>query len=404
MRLLLTFAALFMSISLLQLSSGAIGPLDAMSGFQLGFTKNQIGVLGSAHFLGFFVGCWWAPRLMGTVGHSRAFAAFAAFGAIGAIAHPMLIDPTAWALMRIMTGLCVAGCYTIIEAWMQSKLTNETRGRVMGSYRVVDICAASVAQLMIGVLEPAHYVSYNLLAIFCCACLFPLTLSRAQQPETPAAPRLRPIKTAILSPLGAAGVMVAGASTAAFRMVAPVYGQEIGLSAGQIGSFLATVLVGGAVAQFPIGYLADKFDRRWVLIGLSVAAIVVCAILTASGSQNFTFIFLAAALFGVTTYPIYSVSTAHANDFAKPEDMVEVNASLMFIYGVGAIFSPIIATNMITYFGPSALFVYISAAHIFLVLFGLARMRARPTSLERTEYSDVPRTSYLVTRLLRRKR
>ena len=79
MRLIISFAALFLSISLLQLSSGAIGPLDALAGIQLGFSQTQIGMLGSAHFLGFFIGCWWSPRIMGSVGHSRAFAVFAAF-------------------------------------------------------------------------------------------------------------------------------------------------------------------------------------------------------------------------------------------------------------------------------------------------------------------------------------
>ena len=82
MRLLISFAALFLSVILLQLSSGGVGPLDVLSGLQLGFTKQEIGFLGSAHFLGFFIGCWWAPRLMGSVGHSRAFAAFTAAGAI----------------------------------------------------------------------------------------------------------------------------------------------------------------------------------------------------------------------------------------------------------------------------------------------------------------------------------
>ena len=110
MRLLITFAALFLSITLLQLSSGAIGPLDALSGFSLNFSKTEIGLMGSAQFLGFFVGCWWAPRILGTVGHARGFAAFAACGAIGAIAHPMFLDPLVWAGLRIMTGLCVAGC------------------------------------------------------------------------------------------------------------------------------------------------------------------------------------------------------------------------------------------------------------------------------------------------------
>ena len=188
MRLLISFAALFLSVILLQLSTGGVGPLDALSGLALGFDTQAIGMLGSAHFLGFFIGCWWAPRLMGSVGHARAFAAFAAAGAIGLMSHMLVIDPYAWALMRIASGLCVAGCYTVIEAWLQAKVTNKTRGRTMGVYRVVDMTGSLAAQMIISVLEPASYVSYNLLAIVCCAALLPLTLTTVQQPQTPATP------------------------------------------------------------------------------------------------------------------------------------------------------------------------------------------------------------------------
>ena len=79
---------------------------------------------------------------MGDVGHSRAFAAFAATGAIGLLAHMLIIDPTASAVMRIATGLYIAGCYTLIEAWLQAKVTNQTRGRTMGAYRAVNVGAS----------------------------------------------------------------------------------------------------------------------------------------------------------------------------------------------------------------------------------------------------------------------
>ena len=57
MKLILSFAALYLSVVLLQLSTGGLGPLDALSGFELAFTTEQIGLLGSAHFIGFFIGC-----------------------------------------------------------------------------------------------------------------------------------------------------------------------------------------------------------------------------------------------------------------------------------------------------------------------------------------------------------
>ena len=141
---------------------------------------------------------------MGSVGHSRTFAAFTAMGAIGLLAHMLVIDPLAWSMMRIASGMCVAGCYTVVESWLQAKVVNENRGRVMGVYRVVDMGASMMAQLMIGVLAPASYVSYNLLALICCATLIPLTLTRVPQPETKSAPRLRPMLAIAKSPLATA--------------------------------------------------------------------------------------------------------------------------------------------------------------------------------------------------------
>lgn len=404
MRLLISFAALFLSVLLLQLSTGGVGPLDVLSGLSLGFTTAQIGFLGSAHFVGFFIGCWWAPRLMGTVGHSRAFAAFTAAGAIGLLAHMLVIDPTAWALMRIASGICVAGCYTVIEAWLQDKVTNETRGRTMGAYRVVDMSGSLAAQLIIGILTPASYVSYNLLAILCCAALLPLTLTTAEQPTTPDAPRLRPGLAIARSPLGVAAVVVAAVSSASFRMVGPVYAQDVGLNAGQIGTFLAAFVLGGALAQFPVGWLADKFDRRWVMIALSGAAIASSAITV--GLQGFgpAAVLACAFLFGLTTFPIYSVAAAHAHDFAESHERVELSAALMFWFAVGAIAAPWTSSALIDIYGPQAMFTMIGTAHLLLVIIGIARMRARRARITRTRYLYAPRTSFLVGRLLGKQR
>ena len=397
--MLISFAALFLSVFLLQLSSGGVGPLDALSGFVLDFTKQEIGLLGSAHFLGFFLGCSWAPRLMGSVGHSRAFAAFTAAGAIGLISHMLVIDPYAWALMRIASGVCVAGCYTVIEAWLQAKVTNQTRGRTMGVYRVVDMTGSLAAQMIISVLEPASYVSYNLLAIICCAALLPLTLTTVKQPATPPSPRLRPSLAHKRSPLAAAAVIVAALTSASFRMVGPVYGQEVGLSADQIAYFLSAFVLGGAIAQYPVGWLADKYDRRSVLIWLSIAAIAASTVTVYAAGMGTLGIMISAGIFGLTTFPIYSVAAAHAHDFASDDERVELSAALMFYFALGAIAAPYIASVLIDLYGPRALFFMIAAGHLLLVIFGLTRKRARPTPEERTRYTYAPRTSFLIGRL-----
>lgn len=399
-----TYLPLLASVVLLQLSSGAVGPLDALSGVQLGYTPAQIGLLGSAHFLGFFIGCWWTPRLTGQVGHARAFAALTAAGAMGLLAHMMWTNPYAWALMRVATGMCVAGCYTVIEAWLQGRLTNETRGKAMGAYRVVDLVAGLAGQAMIGVLSPASYVSYNLLAIICCASLIPLAITTSTPPTTAKALKLRPMLAWTRSPLAVAGVVVSGVSGAAFRMVGPLYGQAQGLSAELLGLFLAAFVAGGALAQFPIGWLADRFDRRRVLIALSLLSLLASAGVALVADQGASMLILAVVGFGFALFPVFSVSAAHAHDFADNSERVELSAALLFFYALGAIGSPVLVSTLMATFGNNALFWMIAMAHGGLLVFGLVRMRRGSQPEARTPYVYTPRTSFTVGRLMKRLR
>ncbi len=189
-------------------------------------------------------------------------------------------------------------------------------------------------------------------------------------------------------------------------MVGPIYGQEVGLEIDQIAFFLASFVLGGALAQYPMGWLADKYDRRWVWIWLSVAA-VASSIITMAASQSGTLgVMLAAGLFGLTTFPIFSVSSAHANDFATSEQRVELSAALLFFFALGAIAAPYLASSLIDSFGPPALFALIAFGHLVLIVFGLTRMQARPApDLEEwTRYVYAPRTSFTIGRLLKRTR
>ena len=158
------------------------------------------------------------------------------------------------------------------------------------------------------------------------------------------------------------------------------------------------------MAQYPVGWLADKFDRRWVLIWLSVAAVLACGTTVLVGAAGTTMVMLNAGFFGLVSFPIFSVASAHANDFATSEERVELSAALMFFYAIGAIAAPLFASNLIDWFGPSALFYMLAAGHALLIVFGLSRMRVRDSGGNRTRYVYAPRTSFTIGRLMGRQR
>ena len=403
MSLIISLSALLISAIFIQVGTGSLGPLDALAGQANGFTAGQIGLLGSSHFVGLLAGCFVYPYLIRRSGHARTFAMTAAASAISALLHPLFIDVGFWCLLRVLTGFSLAGAYSIIESWLQAKLTNQNRGRVFGVYRVADMSGTIIAQGMIALLDPASYAAYNIVASVACMSLLPLALTRSVPPELPEKVGIQPFFALRLSPLAGLGVLTAGMTNAAFRMIGPVYAVEVGLQAREIALFLVLGVVGGALVQIPAGYITDRFNRRHVLMAFSLATIAVCLAIGTLGEPGAGSVgptFAMAFVFGMATMPIYSICATHANDYVKASELVPLSASLLLLFSVGAIVSPIVAGSLIQHLDAGAMFLFIALIHTVLVCYSVWRMGIRP-ALNVSSYRYVPRTSLFINVFLR---
>ena len=139
MTTLLSISALLITVLLMQMGTGALGPLDTLSGIELGFTTVEIGIIGAAHFTGFIIGCFGAPALVRRVGHARAYIVTVALSVIAILLHPIFPVFWAWCLFRVFAGLAIATSLTAIESWLNAKLTNKNRGRFFSLYRMMAI-------------------------------------------------------------------------------------------------------------------------------------------------------------------------------------------------------------------------------------------------------------------------
>ena len=406
MKLIISLSALLISVVFLQVGSGSLGPLDALAGQANGFSPSQIGLLGSSHFFGLLIGCIAYPYLIRRIGHARVFAITASISAIATLLHPVFIDVYFWCFLRLLTGFSIAGAYTVIESWLQSKLTNKNRGRIFSVYRVADMSGVIMAQAIIAALDPASYIAYNLVAMIACLSLLPLALTKSAPPKLPDYIKFSPLFALKLSPLAGLAIISAGMTNAAFRMVGPVYALETGFETASIALFMVMGIIGGAFIQIPAGYITDRINRRIVLMIFSAAAIVICLI---NGLSSFIGLesqfvgFVLVFLFGMATMPIYSIAATHANDFANTEDLVRLSASLLLLYSLGAIVSPVVSGYLIEHFNAGAMFIFIAGIHIVLVSYSIWRMGIRP-ALSVSSYRYVPRTTLFISFFLRNHR
>lgn len=393
--------SIYTSAGILLGANGLIVTLIAVRANLEGMPDSAIGLMGAGYFFGFFASCLWTPTLIARAGHIRVFAALAALYAITALVFVLVVDATVWIGLRVIGGFCAAGIGTVIESWLNQIAENKDRGRVLSMYRVVDLAFVTAGQFLMPLVGAGGFEIFVLTAIMFCLAILPVSLSRQQSPPPPASTKLRPLATWALSPTACIGCVVIGLTNGAFRTVGPVYAQEMGLAVDAVALFVSLSVVGAAVCQYPLGALSDRYGRRIILLTATSISIASSLFLFAFGRLDPMFVFIGGMMFGGFALPLYSLSVAHAADYAKPGEFVELSVGLVLFYTIGAIFGPVIASTLISGLGPSFFFAYTGAIHSVLVAFVLYRMTRRRAveAAQRGRFVGMLRTSPLFSRI-----
>ena len=385
--------------------NGLQGTLIALRGAQEGFEPATIGFLGTAYFAGFLLGCLFVIRIMKSVGHVRSFAALAAIASVGTILLVLVIDPVMWTIVRFASGFCFAGLFTIMESWLNSGVSNHDRARVLALYRIVDIGCVTGAQFLIPAFGADGFTIFAIMSILITLSLVPVSLGDRTNPRAPQDVKLDLRRVFQISPLGCIGCVVIGVTNSSFRTLSPVYAEQIGMSVTDVVTFVSVGIIGGAVIQYPLGYLSDLWDRRMILLISTTGAMVSALVLVFFAGGGVFLNFLIVFAFGSFAMPLYSLSAAHANDRAGKDEFVVVNAALMLFYSFGAIGGPVAASFAMQQFGPTGLFGFICAIYSIFIVIILARMQARAgvPAEARSRFTALLRTSTLFARLARQR-
>jgi len=395
---------LYITIGILLGGNGLQGTLIALRGAQEGFSPATIGFFGTAYFAGFLIGCLTVARMLRAVGHIRVFATLAALVASGSLMLVILIDPVNWAIIRFLSGICFAGLFTTVESWLNAGSTNENRGRVLALYRIVDIASVVGTQYVMAATGTGGFLIFAIMAMMFALSLVPVSMGDRSNPRPPSDMRVDLSGVWAISPLACFGCAAIGMTNSAFRTVAPVYGELIGFSVTQVVTFMSAGIVGGVVMQYPLGLLSDRWDRRWVIMATATGAMLSAFAIMLFAGQDALRNFVLILAFGSFAMPLYALSVAHANDFAREDQYVKLAAGLLFFYSVGAVIGPLLASAVMQKFGPPALFGVSGAIYFVLISVILMRMRARKPvpSAMRTRFMPLLRTSPLFIRLARK--
>jgi MFS family permease len=369
---------LFLGLMFLMLGNGLQGTLLGIRGAIEQFSTTEMSVVMSAYFVGFLFASKLAPKMIQKVGHVRVFAALGSFISAVLILFPTITEPWAWTVLRGIIGFSFCGVYITVESWLNDASTNETRGRSMSLYLIVQMMGIIAAQGILNLGDPAGYLLFVIPSVLVSIAFAPILLTASPAPEfsTTKSMSLRTLYRT--SPLGCASVFVLGGIFSAIFGMASVFGTEVGLSVKQISIFVAVIYTGGLLLQYPIGWASDRWDRRQLILGLSVfgsVTMLVAVFLTAS----FPALLVAGFIIGGVANPLYSLAIAYTNDYLEPADMASASGGLLFLNGIGAIGGPLAVGWMMEAIGPGGFFLFISIIMAALSAYAVWRMLRRRT-------------------------
>lgn len=373
--LLRSLAAPFLSLILLILASGLCSTFISVRLEMEGFNPEIIGSVTAALYAGIFAGSIWMDRWISKLGHIRSFIIFAFITMLLTLIQSLWIDPYFWMVLRFLGGVCTAGIFIVIESWLLMQASPELRGAILSIYLAVFYGALSAGQLLLNLSDPMSANPFYIISALTALSILPMLSSAIPQPKIEPGVRLKSTELFKISPFGLIGVIVSGILLAAVYGLMPVYAKEIGMTVSEIGDLMALLIFGGLSFQWPLGRLADKSNRKGVLIGTSIITFIICCIIALSGHLSSPMLLILIFLFGGFSFTIYPLSMAHACEKIKEHQIVSATGGFVLSYGIGAIAGPIMAPIAMNFLGSNGLFYFLALIVSILILVGCKKQR-----------------------------
>ena len=388
--------ALFSGFGLIMIAHTLQGTLLNINSVFFNFSDFEIGYVFTGYYIGFLFSSIQCPKLIKNVGHIRVFAAFASLGSIAILLHWIFVDPVLWLIFRMITGFSYAAIYIVCESWLNDRADNRTRGQLIGFYMIVLYISTSIGVMLINIGTTTEAHLYILSSLLISLALVPILLTKKPAPEF-TTPKFLSLKDLYKkSPMAFVGSFSIGMVYSALFGLIAVFGAKIGFSIFQISILVFVNMFIGAIFQYPIGKISDRYDRRTILFVLNLIAIGSLILAFIFGSFSFYVLLVFIGIHSAVSLPYYAVVISHMNDFLEKDEIVSASSTLTLVNALGMVAGPMLASGFMAYFGTYGFFIYMIVVYSVVAPYNYFRIRIGRTSdiyEENTPSMIVPRNT-----------
>ncbi|TKR57000.1 MFS transporter [Allopusillimonas ginsengisoli] len=366
-QMIASFFSLYLATVLLLVGSGLFNTYMGLRLTAESVSELWVGSLIAIYYLGLVFGARIGHKIIIQVGHIRAYAATAAIVTVTILVLALVNNLWAWLGFRFLAGIAMVTQFMVIESWLNEQTDNDKRGRVFGFYMVCSSCGTVLGQLSLTLFPSLNYEPLIFAAMCSALCLVPVALTRRMHPtiQVPAPIHVKYYLARV--PMSLIILFVAGMVTGAFYGLAPVFALKQGLNNSEVAVFLAASVAAGLLAQWPLGWLADRVNRAGMI--RLCALILALSTIPLWGWWTIPYwgLVIFSCVLGALQFTLYPLGAAFANDNVDPDRRVGLSAILYMVYGMGACVGPLFAGLLMRELHPEVYFVFVSACAFVLV-------------------------------------
>jgi MFS family permease len=308
------------------------------------------------------------PRLVARIGSKRLVYAVTAGVILSLAAFKLTQSLAAWFIIRFVFGLAAGALFSISEAWILTSAEKGTRGRIMGLYTSILGITFAIGPLIVPFTGVDGWLPW-LIGIACVALsALPLAFVKVSEEG------FREEGEGFLGFIARAPLLLFAVGTctifdAVLLSFFSIFGLRSGLSLSTVSWILGVGIIGNALMQFPIGWLADKWSHMAVIVSSAVitAVLSICMVWAITNWMIWPLILI----LGTAAFAIYTVALTMLGDRFEGSDLIAGSAAFAAMWGVGGIIGPPIAGVALDAFGPNAIPLTLAAVYVILLV-GLA--------------------------------
>lgn len=245
----------------------------------------------------------------------------------------------AWFPLRFVLGGALTVLFVVSEFWINSVAPEGRRGFVMGIYATVLSLGFAAGPAVLALFGSDSVIAFAVpIAAFALAAV-PVAWGRSIAPRVIGAATRPMPRLLLVAPAATLAAFCFGAVEQTMFAFLPLYGLQSGLAEASAALLVTMAGLGNLLFAVPIGFVADRLNRNFLLTVCGCAGIAGAALLPwVVGSPWLAYAVMFA--WGGMTGGLYTVGLTHLGARFSGADLATANALFVTLYALGMLVGP----------------------------------------------------------------